>query len=101
MISQKVTLDVNDQAIPIKGFVQDFIANVVTGMIATLKGTGEKQNILLSVESNRVSIQADGTSVLLKPFVSDFIKSTVCGMVGELNGIGQIDRLLISILVEP
>ncbi len=98
MTSHKVTLYVNDKAIPIKGFVQDFIGNVVTGMVATLKGTGKTSNSLLSIEGDRVDIQVSGSSVSVNPFVSEFIKNTVCGMVATLNGVGQIDRLQISIM---
>ena len=98
MTSHRVTLDVNDKAIPIKGFVQDFIGNVVTGMVATLKGTGKTQNSLLSIEGDRVDIQVGAAAVFANPFVSEFIKNTVCGMVATLNGVEHIDRLQISII---
>ena len=97
MTSHKVSLYVNEQSIPIKDFVQDFIGSAVTGMVATLKGPGESQSSLLSIEGDKIDIQVNGSPVSANPFVGAFIKNTVYSMVATLKGVQQIDRLQISI----
>ncbi len=98
MASEKVSLSVNDVPIKLDGFVLEFIIKVMTGIVATLKGTGEIQSLELSIKGEAVKINLNGSLVQVIPFVSEFIRNTVIGMVSPLKGVGpHIDRLEISI----
>lgn len=50
MNEENVKLTVNGRGIPIKGFVQDFIARTVLGMVSSLKGVEEPKNIELLIK---------------------------------------------------
>jgi len=93
----KVSLSVNDMPVPVEDFVQDFIRNVVIGMLTVLKGAEKMQSIELAIKGDIVVINVNNASVRANPFVNRFIKNTVLGMVSSLKGVSQIDRLEISI----
>ncbi len=98
MASEKVSLSVNDVPIKLDGFVREFVIKVMTGIVATLKGTGEIESLELSIKGEETRINLNGSLVPVIPFVGEFIRNTVIGMVSPLKGVGQpIDRLKISI----
>jgi hypothetical protein len=98
MASEKVSLSVNDVPIKLDGFVREFVIKVMTGIVATLKGTGEIQSLVLSIKGDATQINLNGAPVPVVPFVGEFIRNTVIGMVSPLKGVVQpIDRLEISI----
>ena len=98
MASEKVSLSVNDVPIKLDGFVREFVIKVTSGIVATLKGTGEIQSLNLSIRGEAVKINLNGYLVSVIPFVSEFIRNTVIGMVSPLKGVVQpIDRLEISV----
>ena len=97
MASEKVCLSVNDAPIQLEGFVREFVEQVMTGIVTTLKGTGEIQSLKLSIKGEATQINLNGALVPVIPFVGEFIRNTVIGMVSSLKGVGQIDRLEISI----
>lgn len=51
MNEENVKLIVNGKEIPIKGFVQDFIAKTVLGMVSSLKGVEEPKRIELLIKN--------------------------------------------------
>ncbi|MBS7619355.1 molybdopterin-guanine dinucleotide biosynthesis protein B [Candidatus Bathyarchaeota archaeon] len=51
MNEENVKLIVNGKEIPIKGFVQDFIARTVLGMVSSLKGVEEPKRIELLIKN--------------------------------------------------
>ncbi len=97
MVKQKVSISVNYMPIPIEDFIQQFIEAVVTGMLSTLKETGETGDVQLSIDGDNVDIIMDNNTIPVNPFVSQFIKNTVVGMLSSLKGVGQLDRVEISI----
>ncbi len=98
MALEQVSLLVNEAPIQLDGFVREFIIKVMAGIVATLKGTGEIQNLKLSIKGEAIEINLNGSLVPVIPFVGEFIRNTVIGMVSPLKGVGQqIDRLEISI----
>ncbi len=98
MASEQVSLSVNDAPIQLDGFVREFIIKVMAGIVATLKGTGEIQSLVLSIKGEDIEINLNGSLVSVIPFVGKFIRNTVIGMVSPLKGVVQpIDRLEISI----
>ena len=97
MAPKKINLCVNDETIPIEGFIQEFIERVLTGMLTVLKKTGEIKDVHLSIKGDIAAININDALVPVNPFVNKFIKNTVMGMVSSLKGVGQIDRLEINI----
>jgi len=97
MTSMNVELAVNFTPVNIEEFVQQFIGNVVTALVDTLKDTGEAGNIKLSIKGDEVDLSADDNAIQMKSFVDDFIRNTVIGMVSSLKGVDQIDSLEINI----
>jgi len=98
MATQKVSLSVNDEPVPVEDFIQKFIERVITGMLTVLKETGEIKDIHLSIKGDIVDININKSPISINPFVNKFIRNTVIGMVSSLKGVGRIDRLEISVV---
>jgi hypothetical protein len=98
MALEQVSLSVNDVPIHLDGFVRKFIIEVMTGIVATLKGTGEIQNLKFSISGEAIKINLNGAIISVIPFVGEFIRNTVIGMVSPLNGVDRkMNRLEINI----
>ena len=97
MTSRQVSLSVNDVPIALDYFVQGFIDHVVSGILATLKSTGEIETLDLSIEGDEVTINLNDAVVSVNPFVTEITKNTIVGMVSSLKGVSRIDRLKINI----
>ena len=97
MASQNVELYVNYMPVNIEEFIQQFIGNVVTASLDSLKDTGEAETIKLSIKGDTVDITVNNDEIQLNAFVNDFVRNTVIGMVSSLKGVDQIDSLEISI----
>ena len=97
MAKPEVTVSVNYMPVPIDDFIQQFIEAVVSGMLSTLKETGEGGDVRLSIDGDNVDITMGNSTIPLNPFVSQFIRNTVIGMLSALKGVGQPDRLEISV----
>ena len=97
MASREVNLLVNDVPIPIDYFIQNFIDHVVSGMLASLEGTGEIKSLDISIEGEEVTINLNDALVPVNFFVSKIIRSTTSGMVSTLKGVNGINKINISI----
>ena len=97
MTSNKVTLTINGNRLEIAIFVQQFIKQVVIGMLSALKGVGEIHSVHLVCRDDQVEISINGTAVPSNEFVNEFVGNTVRGMVSSLKGVEQIEHLEISI----
>ena len=97
MASQNVELNVNHTPVNIEHFIQQFIGNVVTSILDSLKDTDEAETAKLSIEGDTVDITVNDNEIQLNAFTNDFVRNTVIGMVSSLKGVDQIDSLEISI----
>jgi hypothetical protein len=97
MASWKVSLYANGAPIAINDFTQDFIGNVVAGMLSALKDTETMGSIRLLVNGDAVSISRNDVPVRLNPFVSKFINRTVTSMLASIKGVSQTDSLAIRV----
>ena len=66
-MTRQVKLLVNDAPIPLDYFVEAFVDHTVGGMIASLEGTGEIENLELSIEGGIVTIILNGANVPANP----------------------------------
>src|SRR3972149_4401357 len=96
-MAKKVSLSVNDVPIQLIPFVQDYVAGVVRGIVASLRDTGELRDLKLTLDNRgQVAINLNGADVPLKYFPMEIIKSTILGMVSPLKGVGEVERLEIT-----
>jgi len=96
-MTREVSLLVNGIPVSLEYFVQGFIDQTVGGMLATLEGTGEIEDVNIAIEGNAVNISLNNAQVPLNPFVSKIIKNTIIGMLSSLKGVGEIKTLNMSI----
>jgi len=97
MASREIRLTINDAPVELDHFVQGYIDHVVSGILASLKGTGEITSVDLSIEGDQVSIVLNNAAVPLNPFATRIIRATVVGMVSSLRGARTIERMRVSI----
>jgi hypothetical protein len=96
-MTRQVSLLVNDIPISLDYFVEAFIDHTMGGMTEALEGTGQIENLNLSIVGDDVMLDLNGASVPINPFVTKIIRSTTIGMVSSLKGIHEISTLRISI----
>jgi hypothetical protein len=97
MASTKVMLTVNNAPTALNSFVQGYIDHVVSGILASLRGTGEIRNVDLTIEGDQVSIVLNNATVPLNPFTTRIIRNTIVGMVSSLKKVSTIEELQVSI----
>ena len=87
-MTREVTLTVNEAPIKLDYFVEGYVDHVLGGIIGSLRGTGEIQNLELTVEERgRVRIRLNGEDVSLKPFPVLIIRETLSGLIRPLKGV--------------
>ena len=97
-MAKQVSLSVNDVPIQLDYFVEEYIDHVIGGILASLKDTGEIENMeLLIDDGGEVSISLNNNEIPLKYFPNEIIKSTVMGMVSPLKGVKEVNKLKIKI----
>lgn len=97
METREVSLKINGEEIELIPFIQDFIDNVISGMMATLQGTVPIKKLVLNIDGEAVTADINGEAVKLNPFVTKIIHNTITGMVSSLRGVGQVDKAEIKI----
>jgi hypothetical protein len=96
MKSRDVTLAVNDAPIELNDFVKGYIDRVVEAILASLKHTGEIQQVAITLEKDHVSIILNDKGVPLSPFVTQIIYNTIAGIVSPLKGVNAVDTIRIT-----
>jgi hypothetical protein len=100
-MAKRVSLSVNDVPIQLDEFVEGYVYHIVSGIIASLKGTGEIENLELSIDNEeQVTITLNGADVPIKYFPNEIIRSTIFGMVSMLKGVREVDRLQLIVTTE-
>jgi hypothetical protein len=97
MASSQVTLSVNDEPIALNDFVREYIDHVVSGILASLRGTGEIQGIDLTIEGDQVSVVVNNADLPINPFATRIIRGTMKGMVSSLKGVSKIEKMQVII----
>jgi len=92
----KTHLLVNDMIIPLNDFTQQYIGNVMIGIVASLGSNSKK--IKFSLNKDELKIFAGDQEVpVKKEFVHEIVTSTLKGMVSPLKGIGLFENISITI----
>lgn len=91
----QTTLLVNDQVIPLNDFTQNYLGNVIKGIVTALGQDSE--NIMLYIDESGLKIYTEAGEVpLVKDFAKLLIESTVKGVLSPLKGIFWLGRVSIS-----
>jgi hypothetical protein len=95
----KVNLSINNVPINLDHFVRSYIEHIVSGVVASLKDTGEIESLKLAIDNEgQVQITINNTDIPLKYFPIEIIRSTILGMVSTLKGVDKaVDTLEITI----
>lgn len=96
-MSREVTLYVNDAPISLDYFVHGYIDHTLSGILASLEGTGEIKSLDLTIEGDKVTIDLNDALIPVNPFASKIIKSTITGMLSSLKGVGEISTMRVTI----
>ncbi len=98
-MARKVSLTVNHNRIDMIEFVESYVYHVTSGILASLKDTGEIKKLALDIDdTGDVKINLNGKDVPLSIFPVEIIKNTLAGMVSNLKGVkGGLKTLQIKI----
>ncbi|MCL0029774.1 hypothetical protein M1N19_02260 [Dehalococcoidia bacterium] len=96
----KAKLQVNKISIEMNPFVEEFLAQIAVGVVASLKGAEDVQTLEIRQEKGNVKITVNGSDVPLTPFPNDIICSTLIGLVSSLREVDEIESLDISVEVQ-
>ena len=96
----RATLKVNEKAIEMNPFVEEFLARTTVGAVASLRGAEDIRSLEIHQDKGNVRIEVNGKDIPLTPFPNDIISSTLVGLVSSLKGISKIDSLLINVALQ-
>ena len=87
-MTKEVALTVNGAPIKLDYFVGEYVDHVVSGIVGSLRGTGDIRELELTVaDENTVRISLNGEELSLKPFPVLIIRETLAGLVKPLKGV--------------
>jgi len=90
-------LKVNDVPINTDHFVAGFVNHTVSGMVASLEGVGEPDNLTIIIDGDSVQIKLKGVALPINDFAGRIIKSTIMGMLAPLKGVKDVKKVSIVI----
>ena len=93
----ETTLVVNNEPIDLTTFPREFLTNVVTSAVSSLKGGKEIQDLELYQDQGNVKIVVNGNRLTITTFPNDVIANTINGLVSTLKGVDKVESLVINI----
>ena len=99
-MTKKITLAVNEVPIDLDYFVETYLDHVAGGIIGSLQGTGEIEELNLTIDNEgQVRIDLNNCNVELKVFPVEIIRETLFGLVKPLKGVsGEVATMEINII---
>jgi hypothetical protein len=98
-----VSLKVNDKPIRLDRFAGSFISGTVLGMLSSLRGMEnieDIESVKVAVCGRSVAVVTNGAEIEINRFLQGFIYNTVTAMVSELNGVDAgINSLELTLLL--
>jgi len=98
--SFRAELTVNDSAVELNPFVEEFLARTVVGGVSSLRGAENIVSLELALQPGAVKLVVNGEELPLTPFPRDVIRSTIIGLVSSLKGVGAVESVKIGVKVE-
>jgi hypothetical protein len=96
-MTRRISLSVNDAPIEMDYFVQGFVDHTVVGMVSSLEGVGDINDIGVSVNGNKATVSVNSDKVPLNEFAAAIVSSTVRGLVSSLKGAENPQKIQIGI----
>ena len=96
-MTRHISLSVNDSPIDMDYFVQGFVDHTVYGMVSSLEGVKEINDIEIKINGSDVIILVNDNPLPLNDFAAVITGSTVRGMVSPLKGVGKPEKIQIVI----
>jgi hypothetical protein len=93
----RATLKVNEKAMEMNPFVEEFFARTTVGAASSLRGTEDIKNLKIHQKKGNVEITVNGKEIPLTPFPNDIISNTLVGMISSLKDVDDIDSIDISV----
>ena len=90
-------LAVNNVSVELNPFIEEFLARTVVGVVSSLRGAENIQDLELYLERGDVKLFVNGNELSVTPFPRDIITNTITGLVSSLKGVGKIDSLKITV----
>jgi hypothetical protein len=87
-VTREISLVVNNTPISLDYFIAGYIDHIVGGIVASLKDTGEINNLELNIDNDGIVVlNLNGVEVPLNFFSTEIIKSTLEGVLKPLKGV--------------
>lgn len=96
-MTRKIGLRVNDSPIEMDYFVQGFIDHTVYGMVSSLEGVSDIQDIEIKINGKDAAVSVNNKPLPLNDFASAIVSSTVRGMVSSLKGTDKPEIIQVGI----
>lgn len=93
----KAKLRVNKISVEMNPFVEEFIARVTLGAVASLREAEDIKNLEIHREKDNVKIILNGNELPITPFPSEIISNTLVGLISSLKEMDDINNFDISI----
>lgn len=95
IIQLKTNLIVNDYVVPLNEFTQNYIGNVLRGVVLSLGY--DSKDVIVNIDGSELNITTDkGDIPLLKGFTRLLIESTIKGILSPLKGVIWLQKITIS-----
>jgi hypothetical protein len=95
----RATLKVNEKAMEMNAFVEEFMSRTMLGAVSSLKGTEVINNLKIHHKKGNVEITVNGEEIPLTPFPNDIISNVLVGIVSLLKDVDDIDSIDVSVEV--
>ena len=96
----KAKLKVNKISVDMNPFIEEFLARISLGIVASLRGAENAQSLEIHQEKGNVKITVNGNEIPVTLFPNEIICSTLTGLVSPLKEVEDIDSLDISVEVQ-
>jgi len=90
-------LTVNNKTIELSPFPADFLINVVSATVSSLKGGEDITSLELYVNQDEVQITVNDRKLRIIAFPNDVIVNTLKGLVSTLKGVETIETIEIDV----
>lgn len=92
----KTSLSVNNNIIPLNEFTQNYIANVLCGVVRSFGIDPDTIMVCVDAEGFRVYTDKGAIDVSKKDFARQLIESTIKGTLSPLKGIFWMQNIVIT-----
>ncbi len=91
----KTNLIVNNYVVPLNEFTQNYIGNVLRGVVLSLGH--DSKHFTIDIDGSEINISTENRDLpILKDFTKLLIESTIKGVLSPLKGVIWLQKITIS-----